>query len=91
MLAEALTYTPVLTMAARLGLQTGAVAMDHKGVIPEAFEEWCNTANPKAFYLTPTLQTPTEITLSKARRSRIAEITSRYDVILVEDSVFGAL
>ncbi|MEP4039059.1 PLP-dependent aminotransferase family protein [Pseudophaeobacter sp.] len=91
LLAEALTYTPVLTMATRLELRTGVVAIDQEGVVPEAFEEWCNAANPKAFYLTPTLQAPTTITLSKARRTRIAEIAARYDVILIEDDVFGPL
>lgn len=91
LLAEALTYTPVLTMAARLNLQTGAVAMDADGVVPDAFEELCRKANPKAFYLTPTLQAPTTVTLSDARRTRIAEIAERYGVILIEDDVFGPL
>ena len=91
MLVEALTYTPVLTMAARLNLQTGAVAMDSDGVVPEAFEEWCKEANPKALYLTPTLQAPTTRTLSAERRKGIAEIADRYGVILIEDDVFGPL
>ena len=91
LLAEALTYTPILTMAARLDLQTGAVAMDDDGVVPEAFEAWCREANPKAFYLTPTLQAPTTVTLSKERRARIAEIAAQNGVILIEDDVFGPL
>jgi DNA-binding transcriptional MocR family regulator len=91
LLAEELTYTPVLAMAARLNLQTGAVAMDTQGVVPEAFEAWCVEANPKAFYLTPTLQAPTTITLSAGRRAKIAEIANRYGVILIEDDVFGPL
>nr|WP_237400906.1 PLP-dependent aminotransferase family protein [Rhodovulum sulfidophilum] len=91
LLAEALTYTPILTMAARLDLQTGAVAMDDDGVVPEAFEAWCREANPKAFYLTPTLQAPTTVTLSKERRARIAEIAAKNGVILIEDDVFGPL
>ncbi len=91
LLAEALTYTPVLAMAARLNLQTGAVAMDGEGVVPEAFEAWCRDARPKAFYLTPTLQAPTTVTLSEARRTRIAEIAAQYGVILIEDDVFGPL
>ena len=91
LLVEALTYTPVLTMAARLDLQTGAVALDEDGVVPEAFETWCREANPKAFYLTPTLQAPTTVTLSERRRSQIAEIAARYGVILIEDDVFGPL
>ena len=91
LLAEALTYTPVLAMAARLGLQTGAVAMDGQGVVLEAFEAWCREANPKAFYLSPTLQAPTTVTLSAARREEIANIANRYGVILIEDDVFGPL
>jgi len=91
LLTETLTYTPVLAMAERLNLQTGAVAMDAQGVVPEVFEAWCHEANPKAFYLTPTLQAPTTITLSTARRNQIAEIASRYGVILIEDDVFGPL
>ena len=91
LLTEALTYTPVLAMAARLSLRSGAVAMDHLGVVPEAFEAWCKTANPKAFYLTPTLQAPTTATLSAERRTMIAETASRYGVLLIEDDVFGPL
>ena len=91
LLAEALTYTPVPAMAARLNLQTGAVAMDGRGVVPEAFEAWCRAANPKAFYLTPTLQAPTTVTLCAARRAEIGAIASRHNVILIEDDVFGPL
>lgn len=91
LLTEALTYTPVLAMAARLGLQTGAVAMDDDGVIPEAFEAWCREANPKAIYLTPTLQAPTTRTLNAERRKKIAETADRYSVLLIEDDVFGPL
>lgn len=91
LLTEALTYTPVLTMADRLGLQTEAVSMDAEGVDPDAFEDWCRKAKPKAFYLTPTLQAPTTTTLSAARRNRIGKIASRYGVILIEDDVFGPL
>lgn len=91
LLAESLTYTPVLAIAARLDLRTGAVDMDAEGVMPEAFEAWCREAKPRAFYLTPTLQAPTTVTLSEERRTRIAEIAARYNVILIEDDVFGPL
>lgn len=91
LLAEALTYTPVLAMAARLNLQTAAVAMDAEGVVPASFEDWCRKAKPKAFYLTPTLQAPTTVTLSQARRSQIAQIAERYGVLIIEDDVFGPL
>ena len=91
LLTEALTYSPVLGMAARLGLKTASVAMDADGVIPDSFEELCRNANPRAFYLTPTLQAPTTVTLSASRRAEIGEIARRHDVIVIEDDVFGLL
>ncbi len=91
LLTEALTYTPVLAMAERLGLRTAAVAMDAEGVIPDDFKELCACARPKVFYLTPTLQAPTTVTLSETRRQAIAEIAQRHDVLLLEDDVFGPL
>ena len=91
LLTETLTYTPVLAMAERLGLHTATVAMDSEGVIPEAFSELCTRARPKAFYLTPTLQAPTTVTLSRTRREAIAEIAERQNVILIEDDVFAPL
>lgn len=91
LLTETLTYMPARAMAERLGVQTAAVAMDAEGVVPEAFEELCAHANPKAFYLTPTLQAPTTLTLSDARRRSIAGIAEHHGVILIEDDVFGPL
>ncbi len=91
LLMEALTYTPVLAMAQHLGLQTGAVAMDDQGIVPEAFETWCKQAKPKALYITPTLQAPTTVTLSQRRRSEIAAIAELFGVIIIEDDVFGPL
>ena len=91
LLTETLTYTPISVMAERLGIHTATVTMDAKGVVPEAFAELCSRAKPKAFYLTPTLQAPTTVTLSDARRQSIAEIAERYGVILIEDDVFGPL
>ncbi|MEL6196501.1 MAG: PLP-dependent aminotransferase family protein [Pseudomonadota bacterium] len=91
LLTEALTYTPVRAMAERLGLQTEAVAMDRDGVLPDAFEALCQRARPAAFYLTPTLQAPTTVTLSEHRRRAIAGIAEAHGVIVIEDDVFAPL
>ncbi len=91
LLTETLTYAPIHAMADRLGFQAATVAMDAEGVIPDAFNELCIHANPKAFYLTPTLQAPTTVTLCDARRRAIAAIAQRHDVVLLEDDVFGPL
>lgn len=91
LLTEALTYMPVYAMAERLGVHTAQVDMDDAGVIPDSFEALCRASKPKAFYLTPTLQAPTTVTLSDNRRQAIAEIAARSGVILIEDDVFGPL
>ncbi|MES0883819.1 PLP-dependent aminotransferase family protein [Roseibium sp. SCP14] len=91
LLTEPLTYTPVRAIAERQRLNTAVVQMDDDGVIPEAFEELCSRAKPKAFYLTPTLQAPTTVTLPTQRRKAIADLAQRYNVILIEDDVFGPL
>lgn len=91
LLTEDLTYMPVCAMAERLGLHIAPVEMDADGVLPESFEARCRASNPSAFYLTPTLQAPTTVTLSDARRQAIAEIAARHGVILIEDDVFGPL
>ncbi|MES0812701.1 PLP-dependent aminotransferase family protein [Roseibium sp. SCPC15] len=91
LLTEALTYTPVRAIAERQGLNTAVVEMDECGIIPEAFEELCKRAKPKAFYLTPTLQAPTTLTLSAQRRMALAALAQQYNVVLIEDDVFGPL
>ncbi|MGP1397614.1 MAG: PLP-dependent aminotransferase family protein [Inquilinaceae bacterium] len=91
LLTEDLTYMPVCAMAERLGLHIAPVEMDADGVLPESFEARCRVSNPRAFYLTPTLQAPTTVTLSDARRQAIAEIAARHGVLLIEDDVFGPL
>ncbi len=91
LLTEPLTYTPVLDMAERLGIHCAQVEMDASGVIPESFDSHCRTSRPRAFYLTPTLQAPTTVTLDEQRRQEIAEIAARNDVLLIEDDVFGPL
>lgn len=91
LLTEALSYAPVRVSAERLGLSLLPVAMDAGGLCPEAFDAACRTGAAKALYLTPTLQTPTTVTLSAERRSAIAVIARRHGVTLIEDDVFGLL
>lgn len=91
LLVEQLSYPPVRAMADRLGLKVAAVAMDREGLVPEDLVHKCREGAPKVLYLTPTLQTPTGRTLSQQRRNEIAEIAQRYQLLLIEDDVFGML
>ena len=44
-----------------------------------------------ALYLTPTLQTPTTVTLDEKRRRALVRIAKKYDLIIIEDDVYGML
>jgi len=65
-----------------------AVEMDDNGMIPEDLEAKIIKHEPKMVYVIPTFHNPTGRTLSQDRRQRIAELGSRYDVIVLEDDPY---
>ena len=64
------------------------VDMDDNGVIPEDLEAKIIKYKPKMVYLVPTFQNPSGRTLSLDRRQKIAELGSKYDVIILEDDPY---
>lgn len=63
-------------------------SMDDNGLIIEEVEEKIKKYNPKMVYTIPTFQNPTGITLSVERRMKLAELGSKYDVIILEDDPY---
>ena len=64
------------------------VHMDDEGMVTEDLEEKIIKYNPKIVYVIPTFQNPTGRTLSLERREKIAELGSKYDVIILEDDPY---
>ena len=64
------------------------VHMDNEGMVTEDLEEKIIKYNPKIVYVIPTFQNPTGRTLSLERRKKIAELGSKYDVIILEDDPY---
>lgn len=89
--AEALTYPGLRSLAAHLGIEVLGVAMDEKGLLPDAFEAVCLARRPKALYCNPTLHNPTSATLPLERREAIVAIARRHGVAIIEDDAYGAL
>jgi DNA-binding transcriptional MocR family regulator len=89
--AEALTYPGLRSLAAHLGIDVLGVAIDEKGLLPEAFEAVCREHRPKALYCNPTLHNPTTATLPLKRREAILVIARRHGVAVIEDDAYGAL
>lgn len=88
---EALSYAPVKEMAHHLGRRTVGITMDEEGISPDALRAACRQYRPRALYFSPTLHTPTTVTMSEHRRRDIAAIAREYDFFLIEDDVFGLL
>ncbi len=88
-LAEAITYPGVRSIAAQLGLKLVGLPMDADGIDPDAFADACRRLAPKALYLNPTLQNPTTLTIPEERRKDIASVARRYAVPIIEDDAYG--
>lgn len=62
--------------------------MDDHGLVVEAVEENIRRHRPKLVYVIPTFQNPTGKTLPQNRWEQLAELGSRYDVLILEDDPY---
>lgn len=65
-----------------------AVDTDENGMVPEDLEAKIIKFKPKMVYVIPTFQNPSGRTLSLERRQKVAELGSKYDVIILEDDPY---
>jgi DNA-binding transcriptional MocR family regulator len=87
--APTLTYPGLRSIADHLGFDVLAIAMDEEGIIPEYFEQCCQTKKPDVLYLIPNIDNPTTATLPTARRLQLVAIAEKYDVIIIEDDPYA--
>jgi len=85
------TYPGILSIARLLGRQVVGVAMDDRGMNPDALAETCQRYKPALVILLPSHQNPTTITLSQQRREQLAEVIQRHPLWLVEDDIYSFL
>jgi len=90
-LVESPTFLSAITTLNKIGAKLVAVETDAYGIRMDDLEEKIKTYHPKMLYVIPTFQNPTGWTLPNARRQKIAELASRYDVIVAEDDPYCAL
>jgi DNA-binding transcriptional MocR family regulator len=88
---EAMTYPGFKAAAQLRHLKTEGIAVDHEGILPDAFATACRAAPLRLLYVTPNLNNPLAGILSLERRLAIVEIARRHDVLIVEDDVYGFL
>ena len=90
-LVEALGYTGFRPITRTLGVTPVPVAVDEKGLIPEALERAARDGGSRLLYIVPTLHNPTTVTLPHDRRTAIVDIARRYGLIIIEDDIFRLL
>ena len=88
---EAMTYPGFKAAAQLRHLRVEGLAVDHEGLLPDAFAAACRATPIRLLYCSPNLCNPLAGILSLERRVAIVEIARRHDVLLVEDDVYGFL
>ena len=87
-LVEAPTFAHSVEVFDMFQAKCIAVEMDEDGMVTEELEAKIIKYKPKMVYVIPTFQNPTGRTLSLERRQKIAEMGSKYDVIILEDDPY---
>jgi DNA-binding transcriptional MocR family regulator len=90
-LFEHVTYAQIARSVALIGRRIALVHSDQHGVDPADFERVCAQKHPKIAFLMPTAQNPTVAIMPAERRAAIAEIARQYNVLLVEDDLYGGM
>lgn len=91
-LCESPTYLAAISAFRAYSCQFVEVPTDEEGMIPEALEQLLDTTeHVKVIYIIPDFQNPTGRCWSLERRKRLAEITGRYPVAVIEDNPYGEL
>jgi DNA-binding transcriptional MocR family regulator len=91
-LIESPSFHGPLSSAESLGLRTVEIAADPEtGVAPEQLEAAIRRVRPRLFLTTPSIQNPLGFTVPDERKRAQLEILARYDVVAVEDDVYGEL
>lgn len=90
-LMERMTYSLWIDVARLSERAIEPVEMDAEGMLPDSLEAAARRSGGRLVMLQPTLQNPTNATMSPARRHAIAEVARREDLILIEDDVYGTL
>src|SRR5262249_33390608 len=87
-MTEAATFFGMKALAEQLGLSLMGLKMDEQGLLPDALDR-AAAGGAKILYTIPTLQNPTGRVMSLKRRSDIAAVARKRDLVIVEDDVYG--
>lgn len=85
------TYLGALQAWRPYGARYCAVALTEDGMDMDDLQDVIQRHRPKFVYVLPNFQNPSGVSLSAARRSRLAELIPSTDAFIVEDDPYGEL
>lgn len=85
------SYDRAITAMRRMGARVVGIPLESDGVNVEALEAELRREVPKFFYLIPDFQNPSGVTISLAKRRRLAELAQQHGFYIVEDSPYRHL
>lgn len=85
------TYFPAIQAFHALGARIISVPVDEKGMKMDLLEQLLHRYCPKMIYTIPTYQNPTGADMELERRKRLVELSSKYNVMILEDDAYGDL
>ncbi|MBZ0214913.1 MAG: PLP-dependent aminotransferase family protein [Fimbriimonadaceae bacterium] len=88
---EQLTYPGTIAACAQLGVSLTGIAMDDQGLVPEALDEACRRHPISMLIVSTSVNNPTGAVMPVRRREEIAELTTKHDLTVIEDEVYGFL
>lgn len=90
-LVEAPTFVQAVQIFQLFETRCIACETDNDGLIIEDVETKIKQYSPKMVYVIPTFQNPSGRTTSLERRKALAELGSRYDIVILEDDPYSEM
>jgi 2-aminoadipate transaminase len=88
---ESPSYDRALTLFRRHGARVVGIPLEADGPDIEALEAALTEHRPRFFYTIPDFQNPSGVTMSLAKRRRVAELAAQHEFWLVEDAPYRPL
>ncbi len=90
LLTEELGFLGIEATGLQRSLNIIPVSLDAEGLNCEALISACEKYRPTFLCCMSNLHNPTNITMTKKRRMEIAKIAETYDLLIIEDDVYGS-
>jgi len=90
-LVEAPTFVQAVQIFQLFETRCIACETDNDGLVIEDVETKIKQYSPKMVYVIPTFQNPSGRTTSLERRKALAELGSRYDIVILEDDPYSEM